>query len=182
MLPEIKKILYCTDLSKNASYAFKYAAYLAKQTGAEIHMLHIVEKLSSDARITLQTYVMSAKARDEFLNHRIDHAKDLLKQRQEYFWDVLAPTEKALRSQIASIDVIEHYPAESILKRSKELDVGLIIMGAHEKGIMHTFLGSVAKSVLRRSRIPTLIVPLPEKDELKRQKALRTNGSPTSSA
>jgi hypothetical protein len=67
----------------------------------------------------------------------------------------------------------QSYPAESILKRSQELNVDLIVMGAHEKGIMHTFLGSVAKSVLRRSRIPTMIVPLPEKEELKRQKELR---------
>ena len=171
MLPEIKHILYCTDLSKNASYAFKYAAYLAKTTGAEIHMLHVVEKLSNDARLTLQTYVMDSKSRDDFLNHRIDHAQELLQKRQDYFWDVLAPTDKAVREKISSVDVIEHYPAETILKRSKEIDVDLIIMGAHEKGFMHTFLGSVAKSVLRRSRIPTMIVPLPEKDELRRQKA-----------
>ncbi len=167
MLPEIKRILYCTDLSKNASYAFKYAAYLAKKTGAEIHILHVVEKLSNDARITLQTYVMSSKSREEFLNHRVGHAEELLMHRQDYFWDVLAPSEKEVRKQIASIDIVEHYPAESILKRSKEIDAGLIIMGAHEKGLMHTFLGSVAKSVLRRSRIPTMIVPLPEKAEFK---------------
>lgn len=173
MLPEIKQILYCTDLSKNASYAFKYAAYLAKQTGAKVHVLHVVEKLSNDARITLQTYVMNAKSRDDFINHRIDHAKELLQHRQDYFWDVLAPTEKGLREKIASIDVVEHYPAETILQKSQQLGVDLIVMGAHEKGIMHTFLGSVAKSVLRRSRIPTMIVPLPEKDEMKRQKEQR---------
>ncbi|MEH6652052.1 MAG: universal stress protein [Motiliproteus sp.] len=173
LFPEFKQILYCTDLSKNASYAFKYAAYLAKHTGAKIHMLHVVEKLSSDARITLQTYVMSSKARDDLLNHRIDHAKDLLQHRQDHFWNVLAPAEKDVRDQIASIDVVEHYPAETILKRSQELGVDLIIMGAHEKGIMHTFLGSVAKSVLRRSRIPSMIVPLPDKEELVKQKQQR---------
>lgn len=173
MLPELKQILYCTDLSKNASYAFKYAAYLSKQTGAKVHILHVVEKLSNDARFTLQTYVMNAKSRDEFINHRIDHAKELLQHRQDYFWDVLAPTEKSLRDNIASIDVIEHYPAETILKRSQELKVDLIVMGAHEKGLMHTFLGSIAKTVLRHSRIPSMIVPLPEKDELRRQKEMR---------
>jgi len=30
MIPEIKKILYATDLSKNSSYAFLYAADMAK--------------------------------------------------------------------------------------------------------------------------------------------------------
>jgi nucleotide-binding universal stress UspA family protein len=35
-------------------------------------------------------------------------------------------------------------------------------MGAHEKGIAHTFLGTVAKRVLRRSRKPVFIIPLPK--------------------
>ncbi|MFC6671036.1 universal stress protein [Marinobacterium aestuariivivens] len=166
MLPEVKKILYCTDLSKNASFAFKYAAYLAKVTGAEIHILHIVEKLSSDAYFALQTYVQNDKSRDDFLHHRIEHARKRLEERQDYFWNVLAPQDKALRSQIASIDIVESEPAETILKKSRKMECDLIVMGTHEKGrIMHTFLGSVAKSVLRHSRIPTLIVPLPDKEE-----------------
>jgi len=166
MLPAFNKILYCTDLSKNASFAFKYAAYLAKQTGAEIHILHIVEKLSADAHFALQTYVQSEASRDNFLHHRIEHARKRLQERQDYFWSVLAPQETTLRNQIASINIIENEPAESILKQSRKLDCDLIVMGAHEKGyVMHTFLGSVAKSVLRHSRIPTLIVPLPDKEE-----------------
>ncbi|NVK41739.1 MAG: universal stress protein [Oceanospirillaceae bacterium] len=167
MLPAFKKILYCTDLSKNASFAFKYAAYLAQQTGAQIHILHIVEKLSSDAYFALQTYVQNEASRDDFLHHRIEHARKRLQERQDYFWNVLAPQDKALRSQVASIDIVENEPAESILKQSRKLDCDLIVMGAHEKGyVMHTFLGSVAKSVLRHSHIPTLIVPLPDNEEI----------------
>jgi len=72
----------------------------------------------------------------------------------------------AIRNQIKSIEVCESFPAEAILRRSMELEVDLIIMGTHEKGIMHTFLGSVAKNVLNRSRIPMMIVPLPEKEDV----------------
>ncbi len=39
MLPNIRKILYNTDLSDNAGYAFRYAVYLAKKTGAEVHVM-----------------------------------------------------------------------------------------------------------------------------------------------
>ncbi|WP_020681223.1 universal stress protein [Marinobacterium rhizophilum] len=166
MLPEFKTILYCTDLSKNASFAFRYAAYLAKQTGADIHVLHIVEKLSSDAYFALQTYVQNEVSREDFLHHRIEHARKLLEERQNYFWNVLEPREQSLRSKIVSIDIVESEPAKTILKKSKALNCDLIVMGAHEKGrIMHSFLGSVAKSVLRHSRIPTLVVPLPDKGE-----------------
>ena len=43
MIPEIKKILYATDLSKNSSYAFLYAADMAKRHNARIVILHSVE-------------------------------------------------------------------------------------------------------------------------------------------
>ena len=44
-------------------------------------------------------------------------------------------------------------------------------MGSHERGMNHTFLGSVAKSVLRRSHVPTLIVPLVPAKEAARPRA-----------
>jgi len=43
MIPEIKKILYATDLSKNASYAFFYAVDMARRNDAKIVILHSVE-------------------------------------------------------------------------------------------------------------------------------------------
>jgi len=166
MLPEVRKILYSTDLSKGSAAAFEHAAYLAKQTGAEIHILHVVEKLSTEAKITLRTYVMDSNSRREFLDERVNHAKDKLAVRQEAFWAHVDAEDKAIRNQVKSVEVVEAFPAEAILRRSKELGADLIIMGTHEKGIMHTFLGSVAKNVLNRSRIPMMIVPLPEKEEV----------------
>jgi nucleotide-binding universal stress UspA family protein len=50
MIPEIKKILYPTDLSENARYAFGYAVSLANRYNAEITVLHVVEEISSFAR------------------------------------------------------------------------------------------------------------------------------------
>ena len=41
MIPEIKKILYTTDLSQNARYAFGYAASLANRYDAGITILHV---------------------------------------------------------------------------------------------------------------------------------------------
>jgi nucleotide-binding universal stress UspA family protein len=50
MIPEIKKILYATDLSENARHAFGYAVSLANRYDAGITVLHVVEELSSFAR------------------------------------------------------------------------------------------------------------------------------------
>ncbi|MBW1819113.1 MAG: universal stress protein, partial [Deltaproteobacteria bacterium] len=46
MIPEIKKILYATDLSENARYAFSYATSLANRYGAGITILHVLQDLS----------------------------------------------------------------------------------------------------------------------------------------
>ena len=42
MIPEIKKILYATDLSKNSSYAFLYAVDMAEKHDAPIVMLQLL--------------------------------------------------------------------------------------------------------------------------------------------
>jgi nucleotide-binding universal stress UspA family protein len=46
MIPEIKKILYATDLSKNSAYAFYYAVDIAQKRNAKIVILHIIEPVS----------------------------------------------------------------------------------------------------------------------------------------
>ncbi|MEP3244624.1 MAG: universal stress protein [Sneathiella sp.] len=157
----VSKILYCTDLSQNAIYAFKHAAHLAKITKADIHVLHVIVELPTDALVAIQSYIMNSEQRRNLLDDRKVNAKAHLDKCYDDFFAELPGEDQSIRDQIKSIDVIESYPAEQILKSSVKLGCDLIIMGAHEKGMTHTFLGSVAKSVLRRSRVPTLIVPLP---------------------
>jgi nucleotide-binding universal stress UspA family protein len=45
MIPQIKTILFATDLSKNAAYAFYFAVQIAKRVEAKIVILHAVEPL-----------------------------------------------------------------------------------------------------------------------------------------
>ena len=161
MPAEVRKILYCSDLSENSNVALRYAAWLAKLTGADLHVLHVVEELSTDAKVTIQGFLMDAGKRHEALNERVRNIRSQVMKQQDSFWSQQSPEDRKVRDRIKSIDVIESYPAEEILNTSVKLGCDLIVMGAHEKGLSHTFLGGVAKSVLRRSRVPTLIVPLP---------------------
>ncbi|MBO1518268.1 universal stress protein [Oceanisphaera pacifica] len=162
MLPNVNNILYCTDLSKNAAYAFQYAVYLAKTTGAQVHILKVVEQLTSDERLTLQSYILNQSGSEEFLQKRLDHAYQHLDQQLTNFWQTCTPEEQRLREHIVGYEVVEGNANQTILERANALECDLIVMGAHEKGWIETLLGSVAKSVLRDSRIPVLIVPRPE--------------------
>ena len=161
MPAEVRKLLFCSDLSENSNVALRHAVWLAKLTGADMHVLHVVEELSTDAKLTIQGFLLDAGARQAALDERVRHIRAEVMKQQESFWSQQAPEDRKVRDQVKSVEVIESYPAEQILKTSVKLGCDLIVMGAHEKGLSHTFLGGVAKSVLRRSRVPTLIVPLP---------------------
>ncbi len=61
------------------------------------------------------------------------------------------------------IEVLEGYPVDEILTKSKQYDCDVIVMGTHGKGfVSHTLLGSVAERVLHRSHKTVIVVPLPE--------------------
>jgi len=47
MIPKINKILYATDLSKNAAYVFRYAINTAEKHDAEIIILYAIEEMPS---------------------------------------------------------------------------------------------------------------------------------------
>jgi nucleotide-binding universal stress UspA family protein len=162
MLPAIRSILYSTDLSDNSAHAGQYAAYLARQTGAKIHILHVAEKLSPDTVITLQSNLVDADAYARILQTRIERSKQALDARIEAFFAGLDEEERDVRKQIASVEVCESYPVEEILERAKRLDVDMIVMGKHQKGLLHTMVGSVSKGVLSQARVPVVVVPLPD--------------------
>ena len=161
MLPEIRRILYCTDLSETAVNAFRYALLMAKASGAEIHIFHVVGELTQDAKITLKSHVQDSRKLDEILRNRVDIAKKEIARRVDTVCSTSDPGEQNLQQQVASVDVREGFPVEAILQKIGEDDYDLVVMGTHEKGFAQSFLGSVAKTVLRSSNVPVVVVPLP---------------------
>jgi len=161
MIPEIKRILYTTDLSKNAAHAFRYAETFSKKFDAEIIILHVIEEISVDAKLALSAY-LDEKYLKEKLGQKATGRIERIEKRLKAFCDKEFQDNSECAKNVVSIEVCEGYPEEEILKKVDELDCDAIVMGAHEKGRAHTFLGSVAKRVLRRARKPVFIIPLPK--------------------
>jgi len=61
MAPMIKKILYATDMSENARYAFSYAASLADKYDAKITLLHILEIIPESVDVQVRDLVGAEK-------------------------------------------------------------------------------------------------------------------------
>jgi nucleotide-binding universal stress UspA family protein len=157
MIPEIKKILYATDLSKNSSYAFYYAINLARKFDAKIAILHAVEPIP----LYSEAYAASMIERVE----RQDREKAIAQIHQlleEFCHKVESRIGAPCLTLVAKTLVLIGHPVEEILKVAEEEGCDIIVLGSHGKGFLkQTFLGSVSSTVLHRSRKPVFIIPIP---------------------
>jgi len=141
-----------------------HAASLAASTGAKLHLVHAIQPMSDETRTALQMYMQTTGSSEMADKARHDHLRATMAERQKAFWAHVSEEDKDIQNQVESIELVDGYPAEVILRRAAELGCDLIVIGAHEHGFTHTFLGTVAKRVLRRSTIPTLVVPYRDKE------------------
>jgi nucleotide-binding universal stress UspA family protein len=156
MIPQIRKILYATDLSKNSSYAFLFATDMARRHGAKIAILHVIERIPPYAEVyTGITYEMERKQQEETVEDLKEHLQDFCKKAEAQ----IGPPCVAL---VSNILVPLGHPPEEILNAADEEGCDVIVLGSHGKGFLaHTFLGSVSSAVLHRTRKPVFIIPLP---------------------
>ena len=162
MIPNINKILYATDLSDNSAYAFRYAINSALKHDAGIIILHVFELVSMTNRAVLDLY-LDEDLRNRINSERVSDTIDRIRKRLEIFCDKEFSGDTKLAGKVESIEVCEGFPAEEILKKANEFSCDALVMGTHGKGLIrHAFLGSTAKRVLRRTRKPVFIIPLPK--------------------
>ena len=154
MIPEIKRIMYTTDLSQNSAYALRYAINSANKHDAGIIILHVVEEMAPFFDEERLKVISESK---------IAEAMDRIRKRIKIFCDRELKDDPESTDRVVSIEVCQGYPPEEILRKADELNCDVIVMGTHGKGIIrHSFLGSAAQKVLRRVRKPVFIIPLPE--------------------
>ena len=163
MIPKIQKILYATDLSPDSVYVLRYALNSAAKHGAEIILLHVIESVDPASRTMLDLYLDEKRSKAIFDEHTTE-AQILIRDRLKAIRDKEFQDYPELADIVASIEVCEGFPAEVILRKADELNCDEIVMGTHSKGVFaNTFLGSTAKRVLRRSRKPVFIIPIPKR-------------------
>jgi len=164
MIPIIKKILYATDLSPNSAYVFRYAINTAIKHDADIIILHVFERIPGVAAGMLDLY-LDGNQRKKIFEEKVSDTKERIKKRVKVFCEKELKNDPESADTVESIELCEGFPAEMILRKADELDCDAIIMGTHGKGfIRNTFLGSTSKRVLRRTRKPIFIIPLPKEE------------------
>jgi len=168
---EIKKILYATDLSVHAREAFAYAVSMANKFNASISILHTVIDVPN-----FNTYIhgyIDKEKWDAIKEQQVQDAKDILidkkkdikliKDALNAFCEDAKARYETTPFDMNEIIVNRGNPVDEIIKQSENTNCDLIIMGSHGHGkLADALVGSTAMRVVRRSKIPVLLVRLPE--------------------
>ena len=138
-----KKILVPVDESEASMRALQEACKLAQSNKASLEIIHIFDY----ARFSWSTQGIShIEQTDESSDEILNRAKAMTNK-----YGVSANT--------AIIDNTGEKIADIIVRKAQENDCDLIAMGTHGlTGIMHLLMGSVAEGVLRKSKIPVMLI------------------------
>jgi nucleotide-binding universal stress UspA family protein len=162
MIPEIKKILYASDLSETSNFAFSYAASVANRYEASITILHILKDPIQSSKDLINN-VIGEKKWQEILGRNKSEILNKIRQRLEDFCEHTASKMSDCPFLVENIIVKIGNPVDEIVREAAREIYDLVIIGAHGHGaVAGTVIGSVSRRVLRRCKKPVLVVRLPE--------------------
>jgi nucleotide-binding universal stress UspA family protein len=154
----VRRILFATDFSENASTAMKWAMKIAKAHGASLSILHVAHETA--------TMTSPPRGIQQQIAHSLNALKDLAS-------DAGLPVTSQWRSG---------KPWEIIAAEARECD--LVVIGARgHTPVPHVVLGSTADRVLRIAEVPVLTVHHadPRDDQMPRNVLVPTDFSVTAS-
>ena len=162
MFPDIKNILYATDLSENARYALKYASVIANRFEATITVLHVLEELSP----SFSGMVSEIVGKDRWTDLKKRNEEKIIESIRTRIEDLCNETNQNPQgfSFIVQKIIVEiGHPADQIIHYAEKKEFDMVIMGSHGQGFFsEAMIGSTSRRVLRRCTKPVLVVRLPE--------------------
>lgn len=143
---KIQKILWPTDLSKNAENALGYVNSLTRRYGAEIHVLHVMEDITGHAG-------WYGEFEDGHIGKIVEWER---KKAEERLSSICSEQLDGCPLYIRHVEVGD--PAEIILKKAGETGADMLVMATRGRKGRFDF-GSVADRVVKNSPIPVVTVP-----------------------
>jgi len=142
---KITKILLPTDFSEYSTKATDYAHELARQYGAAVVMMYVVDNAS---HVPGGWYVPHISMDEIYKDMEKSAEKKLEKCCYETFRD-LKNVERV---------IVKGVPEVEIIKYANENGVDMIVMGSEKKKGMDVVFGSTAERVIRKAECPVLCV------------------------
>jgi nucleotide-binding universal stress UspA family protein len=141
-----KKILFCTDFSRNADLAFQYALNIAEgNPESELVIFHIVPE--PDAQFW-KSYIYELEAVDDKARTDIDARIE-----KDYLSRISDGIKYSVKMDVGRVN-------QKILETASDLGADVIIIGRQGSSKLKTlFYGNTAGYVARKASCPVLIIP-----------------------
>jgi nucleotide-binding universal stress UspA family protein len=146
---KLKTVLVPTDFSESARHALRYGVSFAKEFGAELALLHVVENVTVGYASDLFPVPMA----------------EVFQEISGYAKAELAKLGEEARQRGVSVQehVVQGKPSAEIMRFAAEHQVDMIVLGTHGKGMLDQALfGSTTERVVRRAPCPVLTVRMAE--------------------
>lgn len=150
-----KRILVAVDGSTTANRGLKLALSLAKDHGATLHVVHVVDELVIGQGMDGMTFVPA------------NYVDSLMGGLREAGRRILARAEEAARKNGQSVETVlvetmGQGVASAVLTQARRLRAELIVLGTHgRRGLSRLVMGSDAETIVREARVPVLLVRSP---------------------
>ena len=141
---QVNNVLVAVNFDESSNVALVYARSLAKNFGARLHVLHVMEN------VFLRPMANDPRAVEAGITRRL--------------LDSLTDED---RTTLHAVPVIRKSdaPADEIVKYAQSEGIDLIVMGTHGRpGLAHFLMGSVAEKVVRMAPCPVLTLRHPERE------------------
>ncbi len=149
----MKKIIAAIDFSNSTSGVVEAATEMAKAFGAELHLLHVIEP-----EPTYTAYGLSPGDFPVIHEFHLESRKRAQKALDEVAAEISA------QGITPSTHLADGSPLLELESQTKELGADFVILGSHGHNVVTALiLGSVAEGMVRKSMVPTLVIPAPDR-------------------
>jgi desulfoferrodoxin-like iron-binding protein len=162
------RIVAATDTVTTSDAPVLSAARMARQQGARLYLLHVMESASTENRRLIRHFETGAE-----MTADADYEDSVRQALEKNYKDDLSDLSHEVR-------VTAGFPWEEVLRWAEEIDTDLIVLGPHstraeEKGVVRIAgrVGSTVENVVASETCPVMVVNRPaEKDQIQFQRVL----------
>jgi nucleotide-binding universal stress UspA family protein len=164
----VRNIMFATNLSADCVSAFQFAAAIATRFQATLILLHVIDKMPEYIESRLKGLLgedvwkekissQVSSARQQLIGKKSSNA--MIKAALSQFCSEAGIDGDTCGYHSREIVVTDGEVIEDILASARKYECDLIVMGTKEGFLSHNSIGATIKGVMRRTKIPVMMVP-----------------------
>ncbi len=176
MVPEIKEILFISDLSQSSRTAFYYAASIAHFYRAKVDILHAMEDIPEGTKSYIFNF-LGDELTKKYEDKRVESARSVLIGKKDDGLMVQKALELLTEDSKAQFEE-ERFTVDQIIIKDKEGDIAHeitkqcqkvkydLIVSSYKCFLSFTGVraGSKIKKAIKNTNIPLLLIPIHDKE------------------